>query len=140
MRSRCLIVIPVHDEKGYLKGVLNRITESTDEDILAIDDGSTDGSSEILEGFEPERQGYELLRHPECKGYGSTLIRGFDYSIREGYEFVLTLDGDGQHWRLVFDSRSGDMMRAARVEQGSEPSHRPAAFFGRRTPQGYPEW
>ena len=53
---------------------------------------------------------------------------------------VRMLDGDGQHWRLVFDSRSGDMMRAARVEQGSEPSHRPAAFFGRRTPQGYPEW
>lgn len=97
MRSRCLVVIPVHDEKRYLKGVLDRVIESTNEDILAIDDGSTDGSSEILGGFKPEGQGYELLRHPKNRGYGYTLIRGFDCSIKKGYEFVLTLDGDGQH-------------------------------------------
>jgi len=58
---------------------------------------------------------------------------------------VRMVEQDGQRWRLAFAAGSGELLEMVRVEEGMAPEERegaetPAAFFGRKAPEGYPEW
>jgi RNA-splicing ligase RtcB len=58
---------------------------------------------------------------------------------------VRMVEKDGQRWRLEFAAGSGELLEMVRVEEEMVPDERegaeaPAAFFGRKTPEGYPEW
>ncbi len=89
---RLLIAIPVHNERKYVEQVLAKVRHFHDE-ILVIDDGSTDGTAEILAG----RQDVQILRHPVNRGYGQSLIDAFRHADQHGYEWVITMDCDEQH-------------------------------------------
>lgn len=89
---RSLVLIPVYNEEKYLAGVL-RNTLQYGKDILVVDDGSTDGTPELLKQF-PE---VKVIHNPGNLGYGATLKNGFDYGCEHGYDCVITMDSDGQH-------------------------------------------
>lgn len=90
---RLLIAIPVHNERKYVVHVLEKVRRYHSGDILVVDDGSTDGTSDIL-GSIPH---LHLLRHPVNGGYGQSLIDAFAYADRRGYDWVITMDCDEQH-------------------------------------------
>lgn len=87
-----LVAIPVHNEERYLPGVLSAVRRYTDH-LLIVDDGSTDATSAILR----EQEDLDVIRHPENRGYGQSLIDAFRFAYGRGYEWVLTLDCDEQH-------------------------------------------
>ncbi len=89
---RLLIAIPVYNEHKYVSRVLDKIKECHD-DVLVVDDGSTDGTTEILAA----RSDISLLRHPVNSGYGQSLIDAFCWADTRGYDWVLTMDCDEQH-------------------------------------------
>jgi glycosyltransferase involved in cell wall biosynthesis len=91
---RCLIVVPVHNEEKYLDGILRQVRRCAPEcDILAIDDGSSDASPQILRQF-PD---IAVLTHERNYGYGRTLADAFAYADEWGYDWAITLDADEQH-------------------------------------------
>lgn len=89
---RLLIAIPVYNERKYVSGVLNRV-KSFHPDILVIDDGSTDGTQDILAA----RKDIQLITHSPNQGYGKSLIDAFNYADNQGYDWVITMDCDEQH-------------------------------------------
>lgn len=89
---RLLIAIPVYNERKYVDAVLDRVLTYGHE-VLAIDDGSTDGTAERL----AERTDIRLLRHPKNAGYGQSLIDAFGYADRHRFDWTLTMDCDEQH-------------------------------------------
>src|SRR3954468_15420082 len=89
---RLLIAIPVYNERKYLSGVLDRV-KSFHPDILVIDDGSSDGTQDILAA----RKDIQLITHSPNQGYGQSLIDAFNYADSHGYEWVITMDCDEQH-------------------------------------------
>jgi glycosyltransferase involved in cell wall biosynthesis len=91
-RVRLLIAIPVFNERKYVERVLQRVRQYHDQ-ILMIDDGSTDGTAELLE----QRDDIFLIRHPQNRGYGESIIDAFDYAFDHGYDWVITMDCDEQH-------------------------------------------
>src|SRR5205823_8146773 len=105
---RLLIAIPVHNEQKTVSRVLDRVLGYHDE-ILTIDDGSTDGTSDILTG----RPDIYTLRHPVNRGYGQSLIDAFAWADRRGYDWVITMDCDEQHE----PERIPDFVRAIRTDQ-----------------------
>lgn len=89
---RLLIAIPVFNERKYVGHVLDKIKRFHPE-MLVIDDGSTDGTSDILAA----RGDIHLIRHCENRGYGQSLIDAFAFADRRGYDWVITMDCDEQH-------------------------------------------
>ena len=92
MTHKLLTALPVFNEVRTVNGVLDEVGQYCD-DVLVVDDGSTDGSSEILE----RRSDIILKRHPKNRGYGAALITAFQYAIDNDYDLLVTIDCDGQH-------------------------------------------
>jgi dolichol-phosphate mannosyltransferase len=87
-----LVAIPVFNEEQYVGRVLSEVLRLTD-DVLVVDDGSTDGTGGIVDGT----PGIAVLRHAENRGYGRSVIDSLDYARRQKYDWVITIDCDDQH-------------------------------------------
>ena len=89
---RLLIAIPVYNERKYVNPVLDRV-KAFHSDILVVDDGSKDGTGELLAA----RKDIEVITHSPNQGYGQSLIDAFQWADRRGYDWVITMDCDEQH-------------------------------------------
>jgi len=89
---RTLTAIPVYNEAKHLTDVL-ATTRRYSSDILVIDDGSTDGTSELLD---TERD-LHRVNHPKNRGYGAAIASAFDFALAHDYDVLVTMDCDGQH-------------------------------------------
>jgi len=89
---RTLIAIPVYNEEEHLERVLAQMVRYSPE-ILAIDDGSTDSSAEVLDAH----PFVEVHHHDTNEGYGQSLIDAFRIAAHRRFEWVVTLDADEQH-------------------------------------------
>ncbi len=87
-----VVAIPVYNEASTIQRVLETARGYAC-DLLVVDDGSTDGTSELLD----REQGIHLIRHPKNAGYGKSLADAFDFAIRRGYDYLITMDADEQH-------------------------------------------
>jgi glycosyltransferase involved in cell wall biosynthesis len=121
--SSTLVLIPVYNEEKHLRGLLERLREVYQGDVLFVDDGSSDSSPEVLASLEDHRT--KVIRQPSNRGYGATLIRGFSEALRSGYEFLVTMDSDGQHrpvWVPQFFEaiRDWDVVSGSRYKAESE--------------------
>ncbi|TVM00093.1 MAG: glycosyltransferase family 2 protein [Candidatus Brocadia sp. WS118] len=90
-RKKILVAIPVFNESAVFQ-IVQQI-KNFDLDVLVIDDGSTMCLHKELTKVENIR----MIVHPRNLGYGKTIIDAFQYAINNGYEYLLTIDGDGQH-------------------------------------------
>jgi dolichol-phosphate mannosyltransferase len=89
---RWLTAIPVYNEAKHLQTVLREVRRYSP-DILVINDGSTDGTAELL----ARESGLRLVTHSKNRGYGAALASAFAYAIREDLDVLVTMDCDGQH-------------------------------------------
>ncbi len=90
---RPLVVIPAFNEATALGGVIERIRAVDARlPVVVVDDGSSDGTGAIA-----RHAGAHVVRLPFNMGYGVALQTGYKYALREGYDCVVQLDGDGQH-------------------------------------------
>jgi glycosyltransferase involved in cell wall biosynthesis len=87
------IVIPVFNEEKNLRATVEEIRrERITWDIITVDDGSTDGSRELL-----EKLPVTVISHPVNLGYGAAVQTGLRYAVAAGYGTVVLMDADGQH-------------------------------------------
>ena len=89
----CLAVVPAYNEAGTVAHVVRSLRENRPEfDVLVIDDGSTDATSQ-----EAAAAGARVLRHPYNLGIGGAVQSGFMFAMENGYDYMVQVDGDGQH-------------------------------------------
>src|ERR1700686_2847758 len=86
-----LVAIPVFNEAKHVVAVMNEVRKYAD-DILAINDGSSDGSGEVL--F--DHAGIHLINHKQNLGYGAALRSAFGFAQAHDYDVILTMDADVQ--------------------------------------------
>ncbi len=92
MNCKYLTALPVFNEVDTAGSVLDEVGQYCDQ-ILVVDDGSSDGTSELL----AKRDDIILVSHPFNTGYGSALISAFEYAMANEYDVLVTIDCDGQH-------------------------------------------
>jgi dolichol-phosphate mannosyltransferase len=93
--TRRVVLIPVYNEVRHLDALLGRLREVYDGDVMCIDDGSSDGSACVLKRVEDQKT-HVVLQHSN-RGYGATLLHGFREVVHAGYDYMITMDSDGQH-------------------------------------------
>ena len=89
--SELIVVVPVYQGASTVADVV-RGSRAYGFSVLAVDDGSSDASSDAAAGA-----GAIVLRHPRNQGKGAALQTGFAFALRNDARAVLTLDADGQH-------------------------------------------
>jgi glycosyltransferase involved in cell wall biosynthesis len=89
---RFLTALPVFNEVAHVSGVLDEVLRYS-EDVLVVDDGSSDGTSDLLS----QRRDISVIRHAQNRGYGAALATSFEAAIERGYDVLVTIDCDGQH-------------------------------------------
>ena len=92
MPQRILTALPVHNEARHVCSVLDEVRRYSD-DVLVVDDGSTDETPELLS----RRLDVRTLTHEVNQGYGGALKSAFDYALENDYDVLVTIDCDGQH-------------------------------------------
>jgi glycosyltransferase involved in cell wall biosynthesis len=86
------VIIPLYNEEKVIGDVVAQVLTAFDQ-VVCVDDGSTDRSAEIA-----ARAGARVVRHPLNLGQGAALQTGFDYALSDpAMRYVLTFDADGQH-------------------------------------------
>ena len=91
---RPIVIMPLYNEEETLARVLEEVRRHTRAGILVVNDGSTDGSAEILRRPLAD---LEVITHAQNEGYGQSLIDGFHYAVQERYDVAVTIDCDLQH-------------------------------------------
>ena len=92
-RSSCLAVVPAYNEAGTIADVVGALRSKTPQlDVVVIDDGSTDDTAERAEAA-----GARVLQLPFNLGIGGAVQAGFKYADDNDYDFMVQVDGDGQH-------------------------------------------
>lgn len=86
------VVLPIYNEVKHLDKLIPEIHKYADQ-IICVDDGSTDGSSEILKHYNY----IKLISLEKNMGKGKALYYGLSESIVLGADITITLDADGQH-------------------------------------------
>lgn len=89
---RVLAVVPVYNHAPTLRGVVEGLA-ALGLPVLVVDDGSSDRPLETLGGLDAR-----TLRLEPNRGKGAALIKGAREAAREGYDAILTVDADGQHF------------------------------------------
>ncbi len=90
-RQTVAVVIPAYNEEKHIGDVVRRARQQLD-DILVVDDGSSDETAERA-----RKSGAEVIVHPENRGKGESIKTGLRHWQDRQFELVTILDADGQH-------------------------------------------
>jgi glycosyltransferase involved in cell wall biosynthesis len=112
-----IVLIPAHNEAKTI-GPLVAAIRTMGIQVVVFDDGSQDGTGNLA-----ETEGAHVLHTTQKSGKGNALKMGFEYCIREGYEVIIAMDGDGQHSPLnlpsfleCFQKTHADVVTGNRME------------------------
>lgn len=126
-----LALIPAYNEARTIAGVIVGARDHLP--VLVVDDGSTDETA-----ARAEDAGAQVLRQSPNQGKGAALRRGFRHALDAGYEFVVTLDADGQHdpaevpkFLDKYTETGADLIIGARKYSEMPPVRRTSNTIGR---------
>jgi dolichol-phosphate mannosyltransferase len=95
---RPLVVIPTYNESENIERMLHRIRECLPEaGILVVDDGSPDGTAELVHGVGTQLTDVHLLARSAKSGLGSAYRAGFGWGMERGYDVFIEIDADFSH-------------------------------------------
>ena len=95
---RPLVVIPTYNESENIERILHRIHDSLPEaGILVVDDGSPDGTGDLVKAVAARLPDVHLLARGGKSGLGSAYRAGFAWGLENGYDAFVEMDADFSH-------------------------------------------
>ena len=120
-----LVIVPTYNEIESIGEVVRRLFATADDrtELLVVDDGSPDGTAELVEGVAREMPRVHLLRRDGKLGLGTAYLTGFRWAMERGYDTVVEMDADLSHDpadvpRLVAALETADLAIGSRYVPG----------------------
>lgn len=121
---KCIIVIPAYNEAENIEKVVDNIINNYSMyDYVVVNDGSTDATRKIC-----KERGYNLLDLPANVGLAGAIKSGIKYANYYQYEYVVQIDGDGQHdpsyiedMLKAMEKRDADIVIGSRFVKEKKP-------------------
>ena len=95
--ERIMLFMPTIDEAGTVESLIGEIHKHSDLDILIIDDGSTDGTVEILKRLVQDNKRLMVVFRDRKCGIGNAHKMALKFAKEENCDFLITMDADGSH-------------------------------------------
>ncbi len=96
---RKIVVIPTYNERDNIRPMIDKVFSLPEPfDLLVIDDGSPDGTAELVRLKQAEYPGrLHMLERKGKLGLGTAYIAGFKWAMEAGYDYVFEMDADFSH-------------------------------------------
>jgi dolichol-phosphate mannosyltransferase len=94
-----IVIIPTYNEKENIESIIDAVI-SLDQNfhVLIIDDGSPDGTANIVKSLFPKYPGQLFIEERKGKmGLGTAYIHGFKWALEKSYQFIFEMDADFSH-------------------------------------------
>ncbi len=86
------VIIPAYNEASKITSVISDLRQNNFKNILVVDDGSTDKTAKIA-----QKAGATIIKHLKNCGVGAATKTGFAWGLQNNFDFLGTIDADGQH-------------------------------------------
>ena len=90
---KACVLIPTYNNAKTLEAVISKTLEYCGE-VMVVNDGATDSTPDIISKF----KNLIVVTHPKNKGKGTALRNGFKKAVELCFDYVITIDSDGQHF------------------------------------------
>lgn len=122
---RAVVVIPTYNECDTISGIVEQVlARPVQPDVLVVDDGSPDGTAELVRKAAAAAPGrVDLLERAGKDGLGRAYADGFAHALDGGYDVIVQMDADGSHApydvdRLVEATAEADLVIGSRYVEG----------------------
>lgn len=97
--EKCLVIIPTYKEKENIEKMIHKVFSlKSSFELLIIDDGSPDGTAEIVKKLQKEYpKKLHLIEREGKLGLGTAYITGFNWALEKGYDYIFEMDCDFSH-------------------------------------------
>lgn len=119
---KSLVIVPTYNEKENISLIMSAILQQ-DEciDILVVDDGSPDGTGDIVDNESQKNTRVHLLRRKSKMGLGSAYVTGFKWALERNYECIFEMDADFSHSpsdlkKFLETSKDADLVLGSRYK------------------------
>jgi dolichol-phosphate mannosyltransferase len=98
LTTKSLIIIPTYNEKENVESIIKTVLElDNDFHVLIVDDGSPDGTAEIVKSLQATNDRLFLLERKGKQGLGTAYIAGFKFGLQNGFDLMFEMDADFSH-------------------------------------------
>ena len=95
---KALVITPTYNEAVNLPKLIPKVLhQSTDLEILIVDDNSPDGTAAIVKNMQKSNPRVHLIERPHKMGLGTAYVAGFKFAIEHQYDYVFEMDADFSH-------------------------------------------
>lgn len=119
-----LVIIPTYNESANIEKIINVILAvSRKLEVLVIDDNSPDNTAKIITEMRKKNARVHLETRPRKMGLGTAYVLGFNYALKNGYDFAFEMDADFSHDPIELPNfinllREYDLVIGSRYVQG----------------------
>ncbi|MFL5617206.1 MAG: polyprenol monophosphomannose synthase [Gemmatimonadaceae bacterium] len=123
-RERALVIVPTYNERENIRRLVDTVLRQDGRlEVLVVDDGSPDGTGQIVTELAAEDSRVHLLERPKKMGLGTAYIAGFRWALERDYQYVLEMDADFSHDpahlpQLLRAIEDADLVLGSRYQQG----------------------
>ncbi len=96
--NKAIVIIPTYNEIENIDDILSAVLEQNDDfDVLIVDDGSPDGTGEVVKKRKQSNPRIHLIERSGKLGLGTAYLTGFAYGLDNGYKYIFEMDADFSH-------------------------------------------
>src|SRR5271169_2577301 len=96
--NKALVIMPTYNERENLPDMAARLSKlPVPVDLLVVDDNSPDGTGQLADEMAAKNPFVHVLHRSEKNGLGRAYCAGFSWALKQGYEFIMEMDGDFSH-------------------------------------------
>jgi len=98
IRPKTIVIIPTYNERENIEALTQQVLSLGEElHILIIDDNSPDGTGEIGSRLTANHPQVHIIHRETKLGLGTAYIEGFRFALKNGFQYIVTMDADFSH-------------------------------------------
>jgi len=124
LSERALVIVPTYNERENIDRLIDRVlVQDARLEMLIVDDGSPDGTGEVVAAIAAQNTRVHLLSREKKMGLGTAYIAGFRWALERDYGYVFEMDADFSHdpihlAQFLAAVENADLVLGSRYQQG----------------------